>query len=291
MGWKVNDLGDVRCAIDADAIDGYKDIHAHNFSIIGQYCAAIYDRVKVAAESNDFLLMLGGDHSIPVGTIPAILSSRPQTGVLWVDAHADINTTQTSPSGNMHGMPVAMLMGLEEMLPSLPPFDWFSKLDFPANRDGSKKTACLSAEDLVYVGLREVDEGERALIKDLGIKAFTMADVDRIGIGGVMKEVKDHFESRDLDIPARSTSTPSTPCTRRTRAHAWTAAYRTGRPTLSRRSPRRAPQKPGARRGQPAETVDFGRWTAENNRLEPPDYWRCTRPNHFMRRRATPSQN
>ena len=200
MGWKVNDLGDVRCAIDADAIDGYKDIHAHNFSIIGQYCAAIYDRVKVAAESNDFLLMLGGDHSIPVGTIPAILSSRPQTGVLWVDAHADINTTQTSPSGNMHGMPVAMLMGLEEMLPSLPPFDWFSKLDFPANRDGSKKTACLSAKDLVYVGLREVDEGERALIKDLGIKAFTMADVDRIGIGGVMKEVKDHFESRDLDI-------------------------------------------------------------------------------------------
>ena len=78
--------------------------NAHNCRKIGAACQIIENRVYEHALTENFLLMIGGDHSIPIGTIPAIVRARPNTGVVWVDAHADINTPKTSLSGNIHGM-------------------------------------------------------------------------------------------------------------------------------------------------------------------------------------------
>jgi len=107
---------------------------------IGMICEKIYHQVLEQAETNNFVLILGGDHCIPIGTIPALLAARPNTGVVWVDAHADINTPTSSASGNMHGMPLSFLLGLVEDAKSYPSLSWF---DPPY----------LRPSDIVYIGL------------------------------------------------------------------------------------------------------------------------------------------
>lgn len=135
-------------------------------------------------QKNDhFSLILGGDHCIPIGTIPALMATRPNTGIVWVDAHADINTPQSSASGNIHGMPVAFLLGLVERVKELPAFEWFEP--------------CLQPKDIVYIGLRDLDLPEKNMVRKLGIKAFTMHDVDKYGIGGVMERTNDYLKDRD----------------------------------------------------------------------------------------------
>jgi len=103
-----------------------------------------------------------------------------------VDAHADINTPARSNSGNMHGMPVAFLMGLVENANKLPGFQWFKP--------------CMKPSDLVYIGLRDVDSDERRTIKNLGIKAFSMYEVDKLGIGKVMEQTLDFLDKRDIHL-------------------------------------------------------------------------------------------
>lgn len=130
------------------------------------------------ASKGRFVLTLGGDHSIAIGTIGGTSKAiRERLGrdlaVIWVDAHADINTPETSDSGNIHGMPVAFLTGLakEEKEEC---FGWIKD----ENRISPKK--------LVYIGLRDIDRGEKKILRDNGIKAFSMHDVDRHGIGKIM---------------------------------------------------------------------------------------------------------
>jgi arginase len=118
-----------------------------------------------------FVLTLGGDHSIAIGTISGTAkATRERLGrdiaVIWVDAHADINTPETSGSGNIHGMPVAFLTGLaKEDREDV--FGWI--------QDDQR----ISVKKLVYIGLRDVDKGEKKILKDNGIKAFSMHDIDR----------------------------------------------------------------------------------------------------------------
>ncbi|KAF0764279.1 hypothetical protein AaE_003085, partial [Aphanomyces astaci] len=110
-----------------------------------------------------------------------ILKVHPDAGIIWVDAHADINTPQTTESGNMHGMPISFLMqGLADPA-RVPGFEWL--VDGPI----------LKPEQLVYIGLRDVDSGERRIIKELGIKAFSMQSVDKYGIGKTMEMALDHL--------------------------------------------------------------------------------------------------
>ncbi len=150
-------------------------IHAKHVGEIGANCKLISQQIQAeAADKNNFLLILGGDHCIPIGTIPGIMSKRPNTGIVWVDAHADINTPESSLSGNMHGMPVSFLMGQVKNANKLPSMDWFKP--------------CVDPKDLVYIGLRDLDDAEKVLIKKLGIKAFTMHDIDKYGIGKIMEE-------------------------------------------------------------------------------------------------------
>ena len=200
-GWRVHDHRNIECVFHDSSRDSSSAL-ANNSELVGQYCQTIRQQLKPIAESDDFILILGGDHSIPMGTLPAIRAARPNTGVVWVDAHSDINTTATSPSGNLHGMTVAVLMGLEPKLLTTPQFQWLAQSfaeDFSTGT-GDSTAACLAPEDLIYVGLREVDPGEKAAIQSLGIKAYTMSDIDRLGIGRVMDEVCGYFASRDMDI-------------------------------------------------------------------------------------------
>lgn len=116
-----------------------------------------------------------------------MLQARPDTGVIWVDAHADINTPKTSLTGNLHGMCVSFLMKHPECL-GIPGFDWLDKV--PA----------LQPNRIVYVGLRDLDKLECKIIRQLGIKAFTMHDVDKHGIGRVMDMAVEHVKGR-VDRP------------------------------------------------------------------------------------------
>ena len=123
------------------------------------------------AKHGRLVLTLGGDHSIAIGTIAGTSKAiRERLGrelaVIWVDAHADINTPETSGSGNIHGMPVAFLTGLarEEKADM---FGWL----------GEEKA--LSLKKLVYIGLRDIDRGEKKILREHGIKAFSMHDIDK----------------------------------------------------------------------------------------------------------------
>jgi arginase len=133
-------------------------------------------KVERITAGGGFPLVLGGDHSIAIGTVSGIAAAgRPQkkkVGVLWIDAHGDINTPETSPSGNIHGMPLAALLGfgpgeLTELGGPSP------KLD-PAN--------------VALVGVRSLDAGEKKRLKESGVQVHTMSDIDRQGIHRVMKK-------------------------------------------------------------------------------------------------------
>lgn len=132
-------------------------------------CRQIHDQGRRTLESGDVPLYLGGDHSIAVGTVTAATGFEPATGVLWIDAHGDFNTPDTSPSGNLHGMPLAALTGrgLSE---------WVD-----LERPGAK----LEASRVVIVGVRDLDPAERLALRESGIKVYTMQDIDRDGIGPV----------------------------------------------------------------------------------------------------------
>ncbi|KAI9686299.1 MAG: Arginase, catabolizes arginine to ornithine and urea [Bogoriella megaspora] len=139
---------------------------------------ALSDKVYEHASKGRFVLTLGGDHSIAIGTISGTARAiRQRLGremaVIWVDAHADINTPETSDSGNIHGMPVAFLTRLaKEQREDI--FGWI------------QDDQTISPKKLVYIGLRDVDRGEKQILRENGIKAFSMHDIDRHGIGKVM---------------------------------------------------------------------------------------------------------
>src|SRR5699024_746603 len=129
---------------------------------------------KVAHEvaTGYFPLVLGGDHSIAIGTIAGLSEHYENLGVIWIDAHADMNTEETTPSGNIHGMPLAVSLGLgNEQLTSI-------------MKQGPK----IKPENIVLIGIRDLDEGEKQLIKQLNIKIYTMHEVDRFGMDRIMEE-------------------------------------------------------------------------------------------------------
>ncbi|KAF9520058.1 hypothetical protein BS47DRAFT_1336355 [Hydnum rufescens UP504] len=150
-------------------------------------------------------LTIGGDHSLALGTILGTFGKYPNACLIWIDAHADINTATTTDSGNLHGMPVSLLLGLpgNESIEDT----YFSWLTQPGvgitNGEHNKPTKrpVLTPAQLVYIGLRDVDAGERAILRQNGIKAFSMHEVDKFGIGKVMEMALDHVNpNRDLPI-------------------------------------------------------------------------------------------
>src|SRR5574344_360452 len=146
-------------------------------------CTALAQEVQAAADAKEFPLVLGGDHSIVLGTLAGLSASYKKTnkklGVLYVDAHGDFNTTETTPSGNIHGECLSASAGYG--IPEL------TNLYF----EGSK----IDAQNICYVGLRDIDPGEREMMKSAGVTAITMSDIDRQGCAEVLKKVKLFFKT------------------------------------------------------------------------------------------------
>lgn len=153
-----------------------------NAEYVSKVCESIHHTVRGHCEKGSLALTLGGDHSVAMGTVSGSAAVYPNLGVVWVDAHADINTPETTISGNLHGMPVAFLSGLAGEIPY---YDWLKP--------------CLPLNRIVYIGLRDLDAGEKKILKDNQIKAFSMHEVDKYGIGKVMEMALD-FLGRDSPI-------------------------------------------------------------------------------------------
>jgi len=139
-------------------------------------CAELAALVEGTVREGARPLVLGGDHAIAIGTLAGLAAAAGQPGgAIWIDAHADINTPETSPSGNVHGMPLAAALGREPQ--------WFAhdRLTLPA----------LDPSRVALVGIRSLDPGERAFLREAGIRVFTMSDIDRIGIERTMREALD----------------------------------------------------------------------------------------------------
>lgn len=156
----------------------YKYPNLKNSLKLGTACKKLHQTVKNIAEQKQFCLTLGGDHGIATGSISGMKAVHPDLKIIWVDAHADCNVPEDSPSGNYHGMPVAHLLGwIPEK--SVPGFDWF--------------TPCLKPEDIVYIGLRDVDPAEKKNLRKHKIKCFSMHEVLKYGIGGVMDKAIEYL--------------------------------------------------------------------------------------------------
>lgn len=149
---------------------------AHFLSAITAACARIARETAQAVRDGCIPVMLGGDHSLAVGSAAGVATAYAERGqrigVVWLDAHSDIHTPSTSASGNVHGMPVAHLLG--HGAPGL------ASLAAPP--------PAVRAENVVLVGLRDVDPPERTNIRDWGVATFTMSDIDERGIATVMRD-------------------------------------------------------------------------------------------------------
>ncbi|WAQ92455.1 hypothetical protein PtA15_16A363 [Puccinia triticina] len=123
--------------------------------------------------NGEFVVTIGGDHSLAIGTLSGTLNAFPEACVIWVDAHADINTPKTTESGNMHGCPVSFVLSTSKAGTYLEPFQWIKP--------------CLQPDQLVYISLRDINMGKRKILKDHNIRCFMMHDVDRHEIGKVVE--------------------------------------------------------------------------------------------------------
>lgn len=169
IGYNVKDEGNI---VFKTVETGMDSTHHKNLETVVEANQVLAEKVDEVMKEGRFPVVIGGDHSLAMGTIKGVLRNVPNLGVIWFDAHGDINTGETSPSGNIHGMPVAALLGRGlKALTSI----------------GGEEYK-LKKENIVYVGSRDLDSGERSTLKELGIKTFTMHEVDLLGIRAVMEE-------------------------------------------------------------------------------------------------------
>ncbi|MHB1261199.1 MAG: arginase [Thermoplasmatota archaeon] len=170
LGYKVQDGGNVFTVEPEERKP--KDAKLKYVDEVLAACKDLADRVEKARKENATPIILGGDHSIAIGTHAGLARSHKRRGLLWFDAHADFNTTETSPSGNIHGMPVSAILGLGH--PRLADFD--------------QKGAKLDAKNVVLIGLRSVDREEANVLNDSRVTYYTMRDIDELGMQAVMDE-------------------------------------------------------------------------------------------------------
>jgi len=174
LGYEVEDQGNVR--VDQPETTPVGPAEARYLPQIVHTCARLAEMVEKAANEGRLPLVLGGDHSVAIGTVSGMArhfqKANRKMGLIWIDAHADMNTPATSPSGNVHGMPLACLIGwgpreLINMSGHVPAVD-------PSN--------------VVLIGLRSIDDVERLNVRGAGVHPFTMRDIDERGMVAVIKE-------------------------------------------------------------------------------------------------------
>ena len=176
VGCQVRDCGNVEIAVrdELPSEGGLSFLPA-----VVEACTAVYEAGVAAIAAGEIPVFLGGDHSIALGTVAAATETGP-SGVLWIDAHGDFNTPTTSPSGNLHGMPLAALTGQGS----------------PAMVDIGRPGPKVSGQDVVVVGLRSLDPEERLLLRASGVTVFTMREIDEQGIGQVAKQALESLAHR-----------------------------------------------------------------------------------------------
>jgi arginase len=189
LGIVVEDAGNVHAPIPESTSVG--DDRARFLPQILELCDRVAKLVADARRRGAMPLVLGGDHSIALGTLVGLANVHGPGGVVWIDAHGDLNTPESSPSGNVHGMVLAAALGLGG-----PAFE----------RDGWTLPA-VEAGRISLVGVRALDQGERELLGRLDAKVFTMSEIDRVGIEPCMREALAHASgpnflhvSLDMDV-------------------------------------------------------------------------------------------
>ncbi|GEQ01028.1 arginase [Staphylococcus arlettae] len=201
IGHSVEDKGDIAVpAVDVEKFKG-KQEGLRNLNEIIEVSENLSNAVSSSIKNQAFPLIIGGDHSIAIGSISGVSQHYENLGIIWYDAHGDLNIPEESPSGNIHGMPLRVLLG-----------------------DGDKQLVNISGyapkvkpENIVLIGMRDLDVGERDFIRENNIKTYTMADIDRNGIKQVMEEsvsyLKDKTDGIHLSLDVDALDPVETPGT------------------------------------------------------------------------------
>jgi arginase len=174
LGHVVEDAGNIAVAIAEQKSEG--DPHAKYLKEITATCTKHADLVLKTLEAGKVPVVLGGDHSVAAGTVAGVAAfyrrQNQRIGLIWIDAHTDINTPESSPSGNVHGMPLAATLGLG-------PAELSNIFDFSPK---------VQPENCVLVGVRDIDAVEKENVRRAGIEVFTMRDIDERGMRTIMEE-------------------------------------------------------------------------------------------------------
>jgi arginase len=189
LGYVVHDCGNIDVPVVEEIAERDRledDANARHLNAIVHVCELIYKEAIDCVGPDDLAIFLGGDHSMSVGSVSGISAHHP-VGVLWIDAHADYNTPQSSPSGNVHGMPMAALLG-----------------DGPrplaeVGRPGPK----LQPSQVAMIGIRNLDAAERRRLTQSGISIYTMSEIDEHGIAAVTRRALDrlnHLEAFHVSL-------------------------------------------------------------------------------------------
>ncbi len=181
LGYQVIDSGNIKVhqaeeLIDEAVVPEFEGL-AHYLPEVADVCQQIYDVTRACARKQEHFIFVGGDHSISIGTVSGMVDEEEPMGLIWIDAHGDFNTPRTSPSGNVHGMPVAALLGMGP--------DILSRI--------GDKYPKLKPEQVVMIGIRDLDDAERRNLKTAGIKVYTMRDIDEHGIASITRQALVHL--------------------------------------------------------------------------------------------------
>ena len=189
LGFELADWGNVEAAVAEAAPTG--DVRARFLAEIKETCGRIARLVGRAVAGARIPIVLGGDHSVALGTLGGLAAAHGAGGVLWLDAHGDLNTPETSPSGNVHGMALAAALGRAG--------DAFASDAWPL--------PALEPERVMLIGVRSLDAGERAYVRETGLGVYTMTELDRRGVEPVVREALDRVRgasfvhvSLDMDV-------------------------------------------------------------------------------------------
>lgn len=179
LNYAVHDLGDI------DVVRTYEKKHdsdgqLRNLNEVVDANQKLKKTVSNEVAKGQFPLVLGGDHSIAIGTIAGIKEYYKNPGLIWYDAHGDINTPETSPSGSIHGMPLAASLG-------------YGHLDLTQIFGDN---GFIQPENVVLIGIRDLDEGEKKTLRELNVKVYTMHEIDRLGMPQVVAETIHYLKDK-----------------------------------------------------------------------------------------------
>lgn len=177
LGYEVEDCGDIEIGKPERP---NPQLELRNLKSVIEASKKLCEAVDSVVVEKRFPLVFGGDHSIAIGTLAGVSKAYENLGVIWYDAHGDLNTAETSPSGNIHGMPLAASIGLGDE--SLVQIGGYAPKVKP--------------ENIVIIGARSLDEGEKTLIKEKGIRVYTMHEIDKVGMTAVMNGAISYLRER-----------------------------------------------------------------------------------------------